>query len=155
LQFDFRIWRVRVEKALMRHGASLEHIDAHLHQQSAAMASIDTHLHRIIERLRHMATQEDIDTLTAQVTALSDTLATETSELDTATAAILAEIDTLTNANPALDVSGLTAAVESVSTATSNIKAAADSVQSIPPAAPVEPTDPTAPVEPAPVDPTV
>ena|ERR1700761_1943016 len=81
--------------------------------------------------MRHsfMATQQDIDALTAQVTDLGASLSSDVT-------AIQDEITALQSANPGVDVSALQAAVQSLS---GNV----DAVTALAPAAPA-PVDPNA-----------
>lgn len=77
-------------------------------------------LHRKVDRL--MATQAEIDAMVADIEA-------KVGALGTAADAIKAEIAALQNANPALDLSGLTKAVADLDTAAADVAA-------IPPAPP-------------------
>lgn len=109
-------------------------------------ARIISNLHQINERLRHMATQADIDALSAQLTEAVGVITSEASELTNAVASIQDEIDTLVNQNPNLDVTALTNAVQAVVDSASVIKSAADDVEAIPSPAPAVPEEvPTAP----------
>jgi ABC-type transporter Mla subunit MlaD len=67
-----------------------------------------TKLNQILERTRHMATQQDIDNLAAQLDALGGTLGT-------ALAGIQGDLDALVAANPGVDVTALTASVAALS----------------------------------------
>ena len=67
-------------------------------------------LRTINERINTMATQADIDALTAQLTDLGVTLGT-------ALAGIQSDLDALVVANPGVDVTALSASVAALSTA--------------------------------------
>lgn len=69
---------------------------------------IITRLDTITERIKHMASQADIDALTEQVNSLGGTLTT-------AVAGIQSDLDALKAANPAVDVSALQASVSALS----------------------------------------
>jgi adenylosuccinate lyase len=64
----------------------------------------------IIERLRHMATQDQVDALAAQITTITDALAT-------AVADIRQDIADLKAANPGVDLTNLEANVATLSAA--------------------------------------
>jgi hypothetical protein len=84
-----------------------------------------------------MATQAELDTAVASITTAVGVIQTEVGQLTTANTQILAEIAALRVANPALDLTGLNSAVDTLSAATTAIKAAADAVEAIPPVPPV------------------
>ena len=73
-------------------------------------------LHTINGRLDTMATQTDIDALTAQLATLS-------SDLSGAVAGIQADLDALKAANPAVDITALQASVASLSTVVASAQA--------------------------------
>lgn len=75
-----------------------------------------------------MSTQAQVDALTAAVAQVSADLATASETLQ-------AEIDNLANANPAIDLSALTAAVEP-------LDAAVNALDSLAPTPPTPPTPP-------------
>lgn len=64
----------------------------------------------IMEKINHMATQEDINAVVATLDTLGTSLAT-------AVAGIQSDLDAIKAANPALDLSALTASVGALSTA--------------------------------------
>ena len=91
-------------------------------------------LHRINERLSHMATQADIDALTAQLTERDATLTTALTGIQGDVDTLKAEIAALQTGNPALNVAGLQAAVASIAGHVD--QATAIDAQTPPPAAP-------------------
>ena len=86
------------------------------------LANQETIKRSLKEITRDMATQADIDALTAQVTANNPALAATLASIATDTTKIEAEIASLKAANPAIDLTALTAAVAGLAT---NAQAAA------------------------------
>lgn len=106
------------------------------------------HLRKLNERIDHMATQADVDAITTQVEAVEQ-------HVTDAQTAIQAELDALASANPALDLSALTAAVGKLDPAVQALGTLKPDAPAAP--APAEPAAPAEPVaaEPAPADPTL
>lgn len=82
-----------------------------------------------------VATQADVDALTAAVGDLEDQVTADETQLGTAVTGIQAEIDALKNANPALDLSGLQAKVTDATTAVTNLGTAVSNVSALVPPA--------------------
>jgi hypothetical protein len=74
------------------------------------LADVRAQLAVITERLTHMATQDQVDTLTAQVTTLTDALTTAVTD-------IRQDIADIKAAFPAIDLTRLEASVSTLSTA--------------------------------------
>lgn len=83
----------------------LFHLHVHVHHCSCVGDKLDA----IYERLTLMATQTDVDTLTAKLDDLS-------TQLDTAVTGIQGDLDALKAANPGVDVSALSASVDRLAT---------------------------------------
>lgn len=98
------------------------------------LRDIRSRTHHISERLTQMATQADVDTLTATLNDAVTSIQAEADQLGTALQQIQDEIAALQNSNPTVDLTGLQSAVDGVSSATASLQAAADSVEAIPPA---------------------
>ena len=77
---------------------------------------ISVQLDSILERLNLMATQTDIDNLTAQLTTVGEAL-------NTAVVGIQADLDALKAANPAVDITALSASVEALVAASAAVTA--------------------------------
>lgn len=74
------------------------------HRRYVTRREFSEAIQEINERIRLMATQADVDAITAAVGQVA-------TDLETARAKLQAEIDTLAAANPAVDVTALQAAV--------------------------------------------
>ena len=83
-----------------------------------------------------MATQADVDALTAEIGTVETDLGTLASDLSTATSEIQAEIDALASGNPALDLTGLKAAADKLDPAVQAADAAAKALGNLKPAPP-------------------
>jgi uncharacterized protein YjlB len=88
-----------------------------------------------IEGAMIVATQADVDALTAAVGDLESQVTADETELGTAVAGIQAEIDALKNANPALDLTGLQAKVTDAQSAVTDLGTAVSSVSALVPPA--------------------
>lgn len=88
-----------------------------------------------IEGAMIVATQADVDALTAAVGDLESQVTADETQLGTAVAGIQAEIDALKNANPALDLTGLQAKVTEAQGAVTDLGAAVNNVSALVPPA--------------------
>lgn len=123
------------EREQGQHSHPRTFIELHVHPDKIVptlLHEVISHLHQIIERLEHMATQEEVDAIGAAISAVSDKLDLEAGELTAAKDAIIAEIAALQQANPMLDLTGLTAASDRLTASAGNIGAMADAVEAIP-----------------------
>ena len=91
-------------------------ITFHVRHHYPELARIAAQLDTITGRLETMATQTDIDNLTAQLTAVGDAL-------NTAVAGIQADLDALKAANPAIDITALSTSVAALVTAAAAVTA--------------------------------
>lgn len=101
--------------------SSLEPIYTYIIELVDGYNALNTELQTLKEK--QVATQADVDALTAALQSEDSELSTAVSSLQTSVTAIQAEIAQLQQANPALDLSALTAEV-------ANSQAQADAVQS-------------------------
>jgi hypothetical protein len=86
----------------------------HFHRRRSLSRRIDT----IERQLTHMATQEEVDAITTQVSEVATDLATAKTTLQ-------AEIDQLATANPGIDLTGLKEAVAPLDQAAKDLAALA------------------------------
>jgi len=91
-----------------------------------------------------MATQADVDALTAEVNQISTDLNSVQTDLDDSTTKLQAEIDSLAAGNPGLDLSALQAAVEPIDEAVANLGDHAKALGDLAPSQPAAP-DPAVP----------
>ena len=91
-------------------------ITFHVRHHYPELARIAAQLDTILGRLNLMATQTDIDNLTAQLTTVGEAL-------NTAVVGIQADLDALKAANPAVDITALSASVEALVAASAAVTA--------------------------------
>lgn len=97
---------------------------------------------RLLIELKELAiaTQDDVLAVTDAIGGVAQLLRTETEQLGVALAAIKDEIAGLQSTAPALDLSGLQAAVADLNTVASNMATTADAIEAIPPPVATDPT---------------
>lgn len=124
----------QLRQAIRRLASQIEQFREPIRELTGRVAAIERNQSTQGEKL--VATQAEIDALVGALNDLDAKLTAEDGELNSAVAAIQGWI---ANQPPAVDVSGLQAAVASLSTANDDLKASVDNAASLVPA-PAEPT---------------